>query len=86
MQNKNKTHQKIVVHWMFLNWMIKDNIVIHYCELIFHFQIVLISFFVYLFEVQVISNLFCSARNILFLVKYVISIYIYIHQNHTSKI
>jgi hypothetical protein len=45
---------------MFLNCMIEDNIVIHYYELIFNFQIVSISFFVYLFETQVISNLLCT--------------------------
>jgi hypothetical protein len=58
---------------MFLNWMIEDNIVMNYYELIFNFQIVSISFFVYLFETQVISNLLCNERHILFLVKYVIS-------------
>ncbi len=53
--------------------MIEDNIVIHSYVLIFNFQIVSISFFVYLFEMQVISNLFYKERHNLFLVKYVIS-------------
>jgi hypothetical protein len=43
---------------MFLNWVIKDNVVIHYCELIFNFQIILIKFFVYLFEMQVFQIYF----------------------------
>ncbi len=54
----------------------------------FNFQIISISFFVYLFEMQVILNLFCNERHILFLVKYVISkLYIYIWlESHLKNI
>jgi len=52
---------KILIYIEFFYSSIYMNIIIHCCALIFDFQIVSISFFFYLFEMQIGSNsVLCS--------------------------